>query len=446
MMFPTAPPFVNDCGALQTNLSIKGQYTAMRGWADNYRQVFAYHSFRNFWVGFSLSYLGDTISRVALTWFVYETTHAPEALGLLSLFYTGPVIVGGLMAGWLLDRFDRRRVMMVDSLLRAAIFMLIPLLHAAGILALWHVYAVAAVYGFLMMIPLAGGPTIVPTLVPREQLPAANALEMLSFTLGGVIGPPLAGLLIARTGAPNVVILDALSYLIFALSLTRVHPLAAETVPGQPRQSYCLGHAFRLLRDNKILLATTFMFMAANIGGGALFVWLPIFSDRLLGGGAEFYGTLLGFMAAGEVASSLLAGSLALPFSFGTAICLTQIFAGASVGIFLIAPSRLLAIASVSLYGLFSAPMTIWAQTLRMRIIPPALRGRTFALLRMLMQSGNPVGGAAAGLALPLLGLPVTVALSALFISVPAMLGSRVRALRSDGRSEQVSGETVAVE
>ena len=75
-------------------------------------------------------------------------------------------------------------------------------------LALWHVYAVAAVYGFLMMIPLAGGPTIVPTLVPREQLPTANALEMLSFTLGGVIGPPLAGLLIARTGAPNVVILD----------------------------------------------------------------------------------------------------------------------------------------------------------------------------------------------------------------------------------------------
>ena len=203
---------------------------------------------------------------------MYDTTHSPEALGLLSLFYTGPVILGGLVAGWLLDRFDRRRVMMADSLLRAAIFLLIPLLHAAGMLALWHVYAVAAVYGFLMMIPLAGGPTIVPTLVPREQLPTANALEMLSFTLGGVIGPPLAGLLIARIGAPNMVILDALSYLGFVLALTQVHPLAEESAPGQSRQSYSLGDAIRLLRHNKILFSTTFMFMAYNIGSGAMAV------------------------------------------------------------------------------------------------------------------------------------------------------------------------------
>ena len=413
----------------------------MNRWGASYRQVFAHHSFRNYWVGFSLSYLGDTISRVALTWFVYDTTHSPEALGLLSLFYTGPVILGGLVAGWLLDRFDRRRVMMADSLLRAAIFLLIPLLHAAGMLALWHVYAVAAVYGFLMMIPLAGGPTIVPTLVPREQLPAANALEMLSFTLGGVIGPPLAGLLIARTGAPNVIVLDALSYLLFVLALTQVHPLAEESAPGQSRQSYGLGDAIRLLRHNKILFSTTFMFMAYNIGSGALAVWLPIFSDRLLGGGAEFYGVLLGFTAVGEVVSSFLAGSLALPFTFGTAICLTAISAGASLGIFLLAPSRLLAIASVALFGLFSAPLTIWAQTLRMRIIPPALRGRTFALLRMLMQSGNPIGGALAGLAMPLLGLSATIALSALFVGAPGLIGSRVRALRTDGGSE-AAGET----
>ena len=415
----------------------------MNRWGASYRAVFAHHSFRNYWVGFSLSYLGDTISRVALTWFVYETTHSPEALGLLSLFYTGPVILGGLVAGWLLDRFDRRRVMIADSLLRAAIFLLIPLLNAAGILAVWHVYAVAAVYGFLMMIPLAGGPTIVPTLVPREQLPTANALEMLSFTLGGVIGPPLAGLLIARMGAPNVVVLDALSYLLFVLALTQVHPQAEESEAGQGRQSYGLGDAIRLLRGNKILFSTTFMFMAYNIGSGALAVWLPIYSDRLLGGGAEFYGALLGFTAAGEVVSSFLAGSLALPFSFGTAICLAAISAGASLSIFLLAPSRLLAIASVSLFGLFSAPLTIWAQTLRMRIIPPGLRGRTFALLRMLMQSGNPVGGALAGLALPLLGLSTTIALSSLFIWGPGLVGWRVRALRTDGRSE-AAGEAAA--
>jgi MFS family permease len=82
---------------------------------DNYRQVFRYQSFRWFWVGFTLSVLGDTMTRVALTWFVYETTGSARALGWLSLFYTGPVIVGGLLAGWLLDRFERRTVMLVGG-------------------------------------------------------------------------------------------------------------------------------------------------------------------------------------------------------------------------------------------------------------------------------------------------------------------------------------------
>src|SRR5262245_8520579 len=120
----------------------------------SYRQIFAAADFRRFWVGFSISAIGDTLTRVALTWYVYERTRSAEALGWLLICYTGPIIVGGLMAGWLLDRFDRRMVMLADNLVRGAIMALIPLLYALGILALWHVYAAAAIYGLLMMIAL----------------------------------------------------------------------------------------------------------------------------------------------------------------------------------------------------------------------------------------------------------------------------------------------------
>src|SRR5262249_58160192 len=78
---------------------------------ERYGQIFRHRSFRLFWGGFTFSVLGDTMSRVALTWFVYETTRSAEALGWLMLCYTGPVVVGGLVAGPLLDRFDRRAVM-----------------------------------------------------------------------------------------------------------------------------------------------------------------------------------------------------------------------------------------------------------------------------------------------------------------------------------------------
>src|SRR5215212_10049572 len=88
---------------------------------------------------------------------------------------------------------------------------------------------------------------------------------------------------------------------------------------------------------------------------------------------------------------------------------------------------------AAALCGAFSAPLTIWAQTLRMQIIPEQLRGRMFALLRTLMQSGNPLGGALAGLLLPTLGMMAMIALSALVTGVPGLLGTRVAALRRAG-------------
>src|SRR6185437_16228549 len=218
--------------------------------------------------------------------------------------------------------------------------------------------------------------------------------EMLGFTLGGIAGPPLAGLLIPFIGAPNVLVIDAISYGLFALSLSRVRyaesEAAGDAVTVEP---YRLKDAFQLLRSNNILLSTTLMFMTYNIGQGFLFVWLPIYASRSLGQGAAMYGALLGALAIGELLSSVLAGSLTLPLALGTLICLFQFCAGVAL-LPLLLGNLLLALVGVTLHGFFSAPLTIWAQTLRMAIIPERLRGRTFALLRMLMQGTNPAGGA----------------------------------------------------
>jgi MFS family permease len=396
-----------------------------------YRQVFARRAFRFFWLGFTLSALGDVMTRVALTWFVYDLTRSPEALGLLAVTYTGPIIVGGLLVGPLLDRFNRRKIMIADNLIRGTIMLLIPLLYGLGALALWHVYLISTVYGFLVMITLAGGPSLVPDLVEPQHLDTANALETLSYTLSGVVGPPVAGLLIPLIGAPNVVLFDVTSYFLFALALfaAKVHarqPDANED--GQP--SYRLSDAVRLLLGNRILLSTTLMYMSANLGMGALLVWLPILCDQVLGGGAELYGLLLGAMAVGEVTSSFLAGTAKLPISLGKTITIAQMLSGLAAAILALSLSIPAAILSFVLLGFFSAPLTIWAQTLRMKIIPEALRGRTFALLRTLMQSATPVGGGIAGFIMPFLPMSAMVLLSALLVGAPGALGYGVRELR----------------
>ena len=400
--------------------------------SNAYAQVFHNRAFRAFWLSFTASALGDALTRTALTWFVYDRTHSPEALGLLALTYTGPVILGGLLAGPLLDRFDRRTVMIVDNLIRGFAVLLIPILNAFGQLALWHVYLISAVYGSLMMLSLAGNPALIPELVEERHLDTANALETLSYTLSGVIGPPLAGFLIPLIGAPNVVVIDAFSYFLLALTLFGIHrSLKAEPVsPAEAPNRYRLGDAVRLLLRNKILLSTTIMFMLANLGLGVFQVWLPILSDQVLGGGAELYGLLLGAMALGEVASSVLVGAYKSPLGLGKSICVGQVLSGMALGLLIAGISIPGALVSLSALGFFSAPLTIWAQTLRMKIIPNELRGRAFALLRTLMQSAYPLGGAAAGWLLASLPLTLIVLLSGLLVGVPGALGLGVRELR----------------
>ena len=286
------------------------------------------------------------------------------------------------------------------------------------------------VHGFLMMIPLAGVPSILPSIVPTERLGTANALEILSYTMSAMIGAPIAGLLIARIGAPEVLWLDAASYVAFAILLTTVR-LASRGAPAPAATKPSGGYrpALRLLISQPILLATTLMYLVLNIGSGALLVWLPLWAASA-GGGADLYGRLLGVFALGQLSSATAAGFLPATAPQGRLICLALAAAGLAVAPFASAAPLPALFTCMAAYGAAYAPLTILGQTLRMRLIPPELRGRSFALLRMLMQSGNPVGGMAAGLLVPLVGLPATVLATSFLALGPAAAGALVRPLR----------------
>jgi MFS family permease len=167
-----------------------------------------------------------------------------------------------------------------------------------------------------------------------------------------------------------------------------------------------------------------------------LTVWLPVLVDQVLDGGPGMFGALLAALAIGEVVAAILSGVLRPSRPLGALICAAQALSGASLLLVLATQTTWGAAFGLLLYGSFGAPLTVWAQTLRMQIIPARIRGRTFALLRMLMQGGTPVGGAAGGLLLPALGIPALIGLSALVISGAGAAGFRVERLRDAGAPE----------
>ena len=403
-----------------------------------YLRLLRHRSFALLWAGSTVSLIGDGLTWVSLVWLVYELGGGPAEIGLLAACYSGPVIVGGLAAGVLLDRFDRRKLLMADNAIRGLTVLTIPIAAAAGVLTLPHLYIVAAVYGLLYMTSLAGFPTMLPDLVDPDDLPTANAMESLGFGIGGIVGPILAGLLITVVGATANLAIDALTYLVFVacLAFVRLPPRAARTAtevgagaaPAAPVGAGlrpAIGFALR----TPAIVATTLMFMAANIGEGMLTVLLPVYTRDILGADAATYGLLVGTFTLGLLAGSLVVGAIRWRWTLGRSIAAFQAAAGGVVLALLAQPPLAGTLVTLAVIGLLVSPLTIWAQTVRMRLIPAHLRGRVFALLRTLMQSTPPIGGLVAGSVLAGGGIGPTIVAMAMLIAVPGVLGLVHRSL-----------------
>ena len=397
-----------------------------------YAKLLRNRRFAALWTGQTVSLFGDGLTWVSLVWLVYELGGSAADVGILAASYTAPVIIGGLGAGVLLDRFDRRRLLMVDNAIRGLAMASVPVAAWLGVLSIQQLYIVAAIYGLLYMVSLAGFPTIVPELVDDDDLSTANAMESVSFGIGGVAGPAVAGLLIGLVGAPTVLLLDALTYGVFVvlLAVTPIRSRAArdEALPAlrglRPAVSFVLR--------TPAILAITLMFMAFNVGEGVLIVLLPVYAREVLGVGASGYGLMVSAFTAGILAGSVVIGSLRWRWPLGRSLALAQLAAGVAVLGLLALPPLAGAVSVLALTGLLASPLTIWAQTIRMRLIPGPMRGRVFALLRTGMQGTPPLGGLVAGFLLAGGAILPAILTAATVMGLPGAIGAMHPALGRD--------------
>jgi MFS transporter len=379
-------------------------------------------AFRRVWAGVTVSAAGDAAGWVALVALALGPAHA--SLPLLAACYTMPVAIGGLAAGWALDRFGRVRTMVADNLVRGAVFASIPLAAVVAPPGAAQVYLVAAAYGLLMMVTLAGFPALIPLLVPATQLGQANALEGAGYGLASLAGAAMGGLAVATVGPVPVVAFDAASYLVLAVILLSVRGLQAQARRAGSQLSGARGGAglaavARLVISNPVLRATTIMFAVFNIGEGALLVLLPHRAAGL-GLGTGGYGYLVATVTGGELAATAFLARRPWQAPLLLSIIIAQLTAALAV-LALLATSLAATLLGLVVLGACSAPMTAWAQTLRMRLVPEQAHGRLFALLRTVMQATPPLGAGLAALTMRLGGAATVWAVVAA-MGLPALL------------------------
>jgi MFS family permease len=409
---------------------------------DRYRRLLRRREFALLWIGATVSALGDGMSFVALVWLALERGATPQTLGWLAATYTGPVILGGVAAGLLLDRFERRSVVATDNVLRGLAIASVPLAEAVGTVTMTQLFVVAGVYGLLFMTSLAGIPALIPELVDEADLTTANAMESLSYSIAGLAGPALAGLVIAAVGPAAVLAIDAATYGIFVVCLVAMRggSAARRAVAGAPTGgSGTLREATRFVLRTPAILAITVMYMTINVGEGVFVVLAPVYAREALGGSASTYGLLLSAFTAGALAGSLVVGAVGWRWPLGRSIAAAALLTGLVQGLLIATPGLAGSMAILATAGLLASSLTAWAQTIRMRLIPPEMRGRVFALLRTLMQSTGPVGAVLAGLLLTGGGVQPAIVVMAVVIAGPGLVGLFLPALGCAATGECVS-------
>ncbi|WP_220447062.1 MFS transporter [Nonomuraea deserti] len=349
--------------------------------------------FNVFWAGQTLSVLGSSVSTLAFPLLILAVTGSVAQMGLITAVATVVNIAAGLVAGPLVDRCDRRMVMLWCDWGRAALHLAVPLVWTFT-QPLWLLYAVAAAVAALTMVFQVAYIAAIPGLVPESRLTDANGRLQTTYAIASVAGPVLAGALSGAVGPAWAVGLDGLSFALSAVSLLLIRlarpGTGGDEGAGDVRKMFTVGFRFLwrhpVLRSLTILLTVlTFVTLAATD--------LLIFRLRdELHHGDSTVGTVLGVAMAGSIAGAMLASPLRRRFGFGACWLGSAALLGAALAALAATGSAVAtAIAAVTfMFGLTVGG--VCSMSLRQELTPGPLLGRVTSAFWTVHNAAGPVG------------------------------------------------------
>jgi MFS family permease len=382
-------------------------------------------NFRLFFLGQAVSVTGTWVQYVASSWLVLRLTGSGVALGVVTALSFAPVLVFGAWAGVLADRYDKRRILLGTQAAFAVLALALWGLVAADVVRLWMVYGVAFLQGVVTAVDTPARQSFFAEMVSVEQLPNAVSLNSAVMTGTRIVGPAIAGLLIAGAGLDVCFLVNGLSYLAVIGGLLAMRPEELHRAPA-PRDGGGLRAGLRYvwttpeLRTPLVVMAVIFT-LSFNFQ-----VLMPLLAERSFHGDARTLGWLLSFMGIGSLVGALGMARGARP----NPVRLMR--SAAALGALSIAaaamPSLPTELATLVVLGFVSIVFMITANTTLQLTARPEMRGRVMALYSVVFLGGTPIGAPIAGWTAELLGPRWGLALGGLVAVGVGLVG--LRALR----------------
>lgn len=405
--------------------------------------------YRLYWTGNTLSKLGTEMQQLALAWQIYLLTGQPLSLGIIGIVRAGPVILFSIFGGALADIMSRRKLLLITQSTLLALSTIMAVTTATGIATVGLLYVLVFLSSTASSADGPAHSAVIPSLVPRHIMTNAITLNNLSWSVAGIIGPALGGLIIAGFGAGVAFALDAVSFLgvIIALLLVKA-PLLPGEVPADQRgirgNLQRIWEGFAFLGRTRMVLTLALLDFFAMLFGASLTL-LPVFAKDILKVGAEGLGVLAAAPAVGAVLGAAGLTLFKRPRFPGRIVLAAIALYSVCVIVFGLSTIFWLSWLMLAGTGLADTISMTMRQSIRQLLTPEEFRGRIAGVNYLFAVSGTQLGEFEAGVLAQVIGTQPAVALGGLAcLGMVSLINWRSQGIRHFVESHAVDYEPAA--
>ena len=395
-----------------------------------------HRNFRLFFSGQLISLIGTWMQTVAQSWLIFRLSGSSLLLGMVSFASQIPVFLVSPIGGHTADRVDRRRIMIATQSASMILAFILAALTLSGRVREWHIIALAVLLGLVNAFDLPARQAALVQMVEREDLMNAIALNSSMFNGARIVGPAVAGLLVAAIGEGWCFFANGASYIAVIIGLLMMRlPRAVEghAVSGTAVENIVEG--FRYATRTAPIRALLLLIGVVSFCGMPYAVLMPVFAENIFHAGARGLGILMGASGIGALLGSIILAMRSTVRGLGRWVAVATGTFGASLTLFAVSKSFLLSTIVLVPVGMAMMVQMASSNTLIQSMVPDALRGRVMALYSMMFMGMGPLGSLLAGSVAQRAGAPVAVAAGGIISIAGALLfGWRLPSLRGEAR------------
>jgi len=393
-----------------------------------------HRNFQLFFAGQLVSLIGTWMQNVAQAWLVYRITGSSALLGMVGFAGQIPVFFISPLGGLVADRYSRQRTVIATQVSAMILAFILAALTLTGRVQVPHIFVLAALLGVVNAFDIPARQSFLVEMVGREDLINAIALNSSMFNGARIVGPAVAGILVAAIGEGWCFFANGVSYIavIIGLIMIKVPPAA---VPKKASAISHIAEGFRFAARNTPIRALLLLLGLVSLTGMPYAVLMPVFADHIFHSGARGLGILMGFSGAGALIGALALATRQGVIGLGRWIAVSTGVFGASLILFSLSHSFWIAAALLVPVGLAMMTQMGASNTLIQTMTPDPLRGRVMSVYSMMFMGMAPLGALLAGVMADRFGAPFTVAAGGAVAIVGSIAFSlRLPALRPEAR------------